>query len=200
MLHVNWLFKNIFGEPVKCYVLLDRDYYPQVKIDEITNNLIEKKVRVHVWRKKEIENYLINFQALYRIFLIKYGERPRELPNLSFNEFSYKLSAIIDGLKNDVRSQLLSHLIKNSQNPSIDLSILIKNFSIQFESSWNDLEVRKDIISEKEFFSNLNRWLSEEYHMSLSIHFIINKILCEEIDGEMISTINEFMDIVNTYH
>ena len=62
LLHVNWLFKNIFGEPVKCYVLLDRDYYPQVRIDEITNNLIEKKVRVHVWRKKEIENYLINFK------------------------------------------------------------------------------------------------------------------------------------------
>ena len=93
---------------------------------------------------------------------------------------------------------MLAPLIKNNQNTSIDVSTLIKDFSIQFENQWNDIDVRKNVISGKEFFSNLNRWLSEEYHMSLSIPFVINQILSEEMDNEIMSTIDEFMDLVCT--
>jgi hypothetical protein len=196
LLHINWIFKNIFGEPVRCYVLLDRDYYPQSKIDKITKKLIEKKVIVHVWRKKEIENYLINFQALYRIFLNRYNEKFDELPNLSFDNFLIILLAHIDELKGDANTQLLSHLIKNQQNTSTDLSNIIRDFSNQFEKSWKDIEFRKNIISGKDFFRLFNRWLSEEYHMSLSIHLIINQISNDEIDSEIISTIDEFMSLV----
>jgi hypothetical protein len=198
LLHVNWIFKNVLGEKVKCYVLLDRDYYPQAKIDEITSALIEKKVKVHVWRKKEIENYLINFHVLYRIFLIRYKERNDGMPCISFREFSDKLLFIIDELKNDASTQLLASLIKNKQDSSkIDVSTIIKDFSIEFENQWKEIDFRKNVISGKEFFSSLNRWLSDKYHMSLSIPFVINQILSEEMDKEILNTIDDFMSIVN---
>jgi predicted ATP-dependent endonuclease of OLD family len=197
LLHVNWIFKNVLGEKVKCYVLLDRDYYPQAKIDEITSALIEKKVKVHVWHKKEIENYLINFGALYRIFLIKYEFRNGSIPCISFSEFSTKLLIIIDELKNDTSTQLLAYLIKNKQDSSIDVSTIIKEFTIDFEKQWKEIDFRKNVISGKEFFSILNRWLSNEYRMSLSISFVINQISSEEIDKEILNTIDDFMSIVD---
>jgi predicted ATP-dependent endonuclease of OLD family len=40
LLQVNWIFRNVLGENVKCYVLLDRDYYPQATIDDVTNKLV----------------------------------------------------------------------------------------------------------------------------------------------------------------
>jgi hypothetical protein len=59
LLHVNWVMENLTGEQVRPYVLLDRDYRCQKEVDHIVDSLREKGVRCHVWRRKELENYLI---------------------------------------------------------------------------------------------------------------------------------------------
>ena len=75
LLHVGWIFKNAFGEPVNCYVILDRDYYTSDEIDNVIGQLKDKGVKIHIWSKKEIENYLIDFDALYRLFSLKISKK-----------------------------------------------------------------------------------------------------------------------------
>jgi hypothetical protein len=57
LIHIDWLFENAFGEKVRCYVLLDRDYYSDDYIKYVINNLTLKGVKIHVWSKKELENF-----------------------------------------------------------------------------------------------------------------------------------------------
>jgi hypothetical protein len=153
-------------------------------------------VKVHVWRKKEIENYLINFKTLYRIFLIRYEEKYNITSLISFESFSDMLLKIINDLKDDAKIQLVSYLIKNKQDKTVDESTIMKDFFIKFEDLWNDIDFRMNVISGKDFFSRLNRWLSDEYFISLSIHYVINHMLYEEIDLEIKTTINDFINLV----
>ncbi len=50
--------KNVFGESVHCYCILDRDYHPDEEIEERHRQAGERGVSLHVWNKKELENYL----------------------------------------------------------------------------------------------------------------------------------------------
>ena len=61
LLHIDWLFSNAFGEKIKCYVVLDRDYYTDLEVKQIVTDLEKKRVKAHIWERKEIENYAIDF-------------------------------------------------------------------------------------------------------------------------------------------
>jgi hypothetical protein len=51
--------RNAFGKSVHCYCILDRDYHPDVEIEERLQEAATKGVQLHIWRRKEIENYLL---------------------------------------------------------------------------------------------------------------------------------------------
>jgi len=51
------------GEDVKCYVILDSDYHTTQEKTDILHSFAQKGIKAHIWAKKEIENYLINYDA-----------------------------------------------------------------------------------------------------------------------------------------
>jgi energy-coupling factor transporter ATP-binding protein EcfA2 len=66
LLHVSWVMRNVAGEAIRPYVVLDRDYRCDDEVDSIVDSLGEKGVRCHVWRRKELENYLLVPGAIAR--------------------------------------------------------------------------------------------------------------------------------------
>ena len=196
LLHIDWLFTNVFGEKVKCYVFLDRDYYAQNTINEVKSKLAERGVKVHIWEKKEIENYLINFDALYRLFNIKYCERYGDIKSpINKNQFDDKLQSIMEELKVEVQSQMMARIVKNKPNKEIDDATVICEFIKEFSASWNDINYRKKVIPGKDFFSSMNRWLNNEFQISLSISYILNSLFKEELDEEIPHTLTDFIKL-----
>lgn len=64
LLDVNWVMRNLTGEPIRPYVLLDRDYRCQEEVESIVDSLRQSGVHCHVWRCKELENYLLVPEAI----------------------------------------------------------------------------------------------------------------------------------------
>jgi hypothetical protein len=154
LLHIDWIFTNVFGENVKCYVFLDRDYYSQNTINYTKSSLTEKGVKVHIWEKKEIENYLIDFNVLYRLFIIKYHERHGYIePPINKIEFDNKLQDIMGGLKEEVQSQLMSRHLRDKTKKIDDATVMLE-FLRDFNLSWCDINYRKKVIPGKDFFSS----------------------------------------------
>jgi hypothetical protein len=57
--HFRDAYSLIFGKPIECSVLLDRDYYPQSYLDVIKATVGAKNVRVTFTPGKEIENLFL---------------------------------------------------------------------------------------------------------------------------------------------
>ncbi len=146
LLHINWIFENAFGEKVKCYVMLDRDYYSDSYIDNVTNNLSGKGVKVHVWSKKELENYLINFNLLFRIFSNKYHDlyRGKEIP-ITFEDFESEMVMLFESFKKYVQGQIISKNIEYRLDRGEDPSVITTRTLEEFDDNWNDIEYRNAV-------------------------------------------------------
>lgn len=205
LLHTDWLFKNAFGEKVKCFVILDRDYYSDQYINYFIQNLNGKGVNIHIWSKKELENFLINFKLLFRIFSSEYQKRypDREIP-LSSKEFESELISLFDPFKIYVQGQMISKNIEVRMdkrikiNKSLDASVITTQTLEEFERKWPDIEYRKKVIPGKDYFSNMNQWLTEKYKLSISLSNINKSLLKDEIDIEIVDAINDFMRLVKS--
>jgi hypothetical protein len=60
------LSRELLGDSVRIFVLLDRDYRADVTIEELQNSLKGSAVHVHVWRRKELESYILAAEAISR--------------------------------------------------------------------------------------------------------------------------------------
>ena len=201
LLHIDWLFINVFREKVKCYVVLDRDYYTRHEVDEIISSLQLKGVKAHVWERKEIENYAIDFDALYRVFSDKYRKRYGDIDiPLSNDQFVQELLSIFEECKHDVLSQTIAREIEDRVDRSVDPSTITSKVLVNFEKSWKaEIEFRKKVISGKDFFAKLNTWLTIEYHIEIPVGHMINSLRQEEITPEIGEIITDFVRLVNSH-
>jgi hypothetical protein len=174
--------------------MLDRDYYPETILNRVVIDLTSKNVKVHIWQKKELENYLIVPKALYRMFYNKYSKRyiNSKMP-LSESEFQEKLFSLFDVLKEEVKAQIVLRAVENRVNKEIDQYSAFAEASKEFDIDWSDIEFRKNVIPGKRFFSIMNDWLNRDYGISISIGYAINSLRADEIDLEISASINEFM-------
>jgi len=197
--HISWIFRNTIDEKIKCYVVLDRDFHTDQEIDEIVNNLEQQDVKIHVWGRKEIENYAIDYDALYRMFTNKFCERHRdvEIP-LSSMEFEEKILSIFEDFKHQVLSQTISNRIEHRSDRSIDSSTITSQVLKEFENNWQDIEFRRKVIPGKDFFAKLNAWLNDEYHITITVNHAINSLRSEEIEPEVHNVINDFIQLVRS--
>ncbi len=199
LIHIEWVFKNAFGERVKCYVILDRDYYTDKEIDDIVGNLEKKGVKIHVWGRKEIENYIINYDALYRMFTTKFSIRhdKAEIP-LSKTEFNKKIESIFEELKNEAQSQIIARRIRTRPDRSVSESTIISQVLTEFQDNWENKNYRRKVISGKEFFARLNNWLNSEYHITIPASYAFKSLGSEEIETGIRNVINDFIQLVNS--
>jgi predicted ATP-dependent endonuclease of OLD family len=196
---IPWIFLNTIDEKVKCYVVLDRDFHTDQEIDEIVNNLEQKDVKVHVWARKEIENYAINYDALYRMFTDEFCKRHGdvEIP-LSSIEFKEKILSFFEDFKGYVLSQTITNRVETRPDHSVDPSTITSQVLEEFENDWQGIEFRRKVVPGKDFFAKLNVWLTEEYHLTMSVSHVINSIRSEEIEPEVREVINDFILLVHS--
>lgn len=58
-------------------VVLDRDYRSDVELAEVKADLVKAGFKVHIHRRKEIENYLLDPGALQAALVTRLRERAR---------------------------------------------------------------------------------------------------------------------------
>jgi hypothetical protein len=178
---------------VKVFVILDRDYYTPGEISRTAEELTKKGVHVHVWSRKEIENYLIDFGVLHRILSAKFAEKG-VTANLDRAAFDAKLISLLEELREDSMSQILSRTLGDHENKGLDHSTVIKETIADFGKNWENLEFRIGIVSGKEFFAKLNTWLGQAFGLSISVGQVVRAIQTAEICSEVAGVVREFLN------
>jgi hypothetical protein len=191
---LNWIWKNTIGEEIRSFVLLDRDYETDTKIRSVTRTLRGAGVGVHVWAKKELENYLLVPYAILAAIVSGNTKRGRAEPSLKGHDIMTKLMEFADAYRDFVSGQLLGRILAERRTPREDPATTSTRFLQEFARRWRFPTFRLARVPGKEIISDLSRWSQSAFGVSLSREKILRHMRREDIQPELAQTIKRIVD------
>jgi len=174
-------FQETSGE-IKTYCILDRDYHRPEEIEELYQKAEENHLILHVWKKKEIENYLFSVDSLFRMTNMPQEER---------TAFDQELFSILDQLKEQTIDGIMDQL--QSYEKGKAASTYRKEAEKIIQKPWETLIGRLSVANGKELISLINSWMKRQYRISCSRNKLIQSLQPEDVDQEIKDTIQELI-------
>lgn len=181
------LLKNNFDQNITKYCIFDRDYHTEEDIKKRYEEAECHNVNLHIWQKKELENYLLEPQAILR--LIKYSN-PES--TISINNIEDKLNYFAEEMKDDIFACISSEIQKSSKK--LDLKTVIQKAKQFIDFCWQKKERRIDLVSGKEMLKKIREWLKSEYNISPSNERIAREIKLNELEPEVKTVLKAIKD------
>jgi hypothetical protein len=176
--------KNALGEDILTYCLLDSDYHTPEAISTRLDEAKKVGVRLHIWRKKEIENYLIAPRAIARLIaskLTRGTEGPTE------NRVRSRLGKIAETQKDLVFDAIAQEVLGENKSKGAKFANEIARERI--EVAWKSSEGKLSVVSGKLLLSKLSEWSQDRFGVSLGARAIARELRIHEIDAEMSNVI-----------
>lgn len=179
------LFYEETNDSIKCMAILDRDYFPEEMLSRKAEAAKNNKLNLHIWKRKEIENYLLEPQVLYR--LINGKE--------TYDEFLNKLEALVDKFKDDVFDQYAAQLIR--YNKKLDTSTANKKAREFIRQNWISLKSKLSLVSGKEMLKEINQWMNKEYKIKCTMNILLREFTKEDVCDEMKEILEQLIEEEN---
>jgi hypothetical protein len=169
---------------VHCYCLFDSDYHTPEDIETRKQDAINRHVNLHIWARKEIENYVIE-----PVVLCRYIEAKKRKGIISLDMVYNKLKEIEDELKDTVLDGLGSEIEKN--NNKLDFATVRQKVSTRMEELWKK---PLNIVPGKELLKRLSAWTSKEYGIRIQALSVIPYFKPAEVPDEIKKVIAMIMN------
>ena len=157
-IHYKQAYSMFFGKQVKCSLLLDRDYYPQVYLDTIKDELTLHKINVVFTPSKEIENLFLE-EDLLKALIPKGDSKELEdfLDEIYKNEYDNCFPRYVE-----------FHLRFSAERKGkASYATTHRNLKPSFDANWNDKKKRHNLIPGKSTLAKLRVFFKEHYNMTL---------------------------------
>ncbi len=178
------LLKNAYDENIRVYCVLDRDYHTQGDIDERRRKATELGIFLHVWARKEIENYLLVPSAISRAICEVLSPDSR---GPTADDVSRTLLEITEALKDSAQDAIGQEYLDRKQAKNLGEANKIARKMIS--GVWDTLEGRLTVVSGKSILTRLFDWSQRIHGVSLTPGGIAAAMLCEEIPSEMVEVV-----------
>lgn len=177
--HANLLFETILEEDISSSIILDRDYRCDDEVNKIVERLSGSVKFCHFWERKEIENYIIDTDAIKRVAENKLKRRKRT--DLLTN---YKDK--IDNLFNAICKNYIEDIVSKSQQSLIEYKKGKKNIhqinkgcSAEIRTKMKISEEALKLIPGKAVLADLNTAMQNELGISFTYNELIKNIAIE---------------------
>ncbi len=180
------LFKlNLTGSPLKFFVIADWDYHPfreklLQKLSEIDPN-----IEYHIWKRAEIENYMLVPSAIERIVKDKNG-----IETLSNGPLIDSYHVAIEESKEIVEEKVAKAIEDYSNVEKKGWDIVRKNRAAK--KMMNEIwEADKPALADAKAYvlPKIKRWLQESKYAQFSDLALAESIYRDEIDPEIVNVI-----------
>jgi len=189
----SWTFSKILETEIKLAALFDRDYRCDDEIEEFQNNLLKITSSCFILRRKELENYLLNIDAIVKSIHERLRDKSVDISSKVLSLYvETSLNAITDELKPNVLGQLSAHRVryfdgKTKKDPSTIVSECIK----LLEAEWTSLENRLSIVPGKQLLTLFNQKLQIDHKINITPALIIKHINIQQIPDDLVNIIRE---------
>jgi putative AbiEii toxin of type IV toxin-antitoxin system len=172
--------RNAKGEKIASYCLLDRDFFPPEEIHERYAEAQQRGVRLHIWTKKEIENFLLVPEAIARLVASNLSE---DGVGPSADRISEKIDELIDAMKVGITNAFAANLLPRDKRGGLPKAN--KRAREIVAAGWHSREGRWSIASGKAVISALSEWSKAEFGVSFGPSQIARSLLPAEVDPEV---------------
>jgi hypothetical protein len=180
----NWLASAFtetmvaLGSAVKTFVILDGDLRSQEAIDFETRELRRAGARVHVWSRRELENYLLVASAIAKVAGIPRGDAEE----LVIKVVSEQRDEAILALQNQ---RLEEHNRKIGGGGKLAPKTVLVNAKAEFDAHWGTLEGQLGLVDAKVTIRMLNSRLQARNAKTINVHSLARSIPPGDIPGEV---------------
>ncbi|MBQ8829950.1 MAG: AAA family ATPase [Burkholderiaceae bacterium] len=173
------LFYEETNGEIKTFCILDHDYHTDSEVAELYRRAAESHLTLHVWDRKEIENYILSPVSIFRL---------TGLPIESYDVFCEELFSELDSLYDQTLGGIMDQLW--SSNRSKMPSTFLDQAKEILDSKWSTLEGRLSVANGKNVVSTINTWLKTKYNKSSSRTKLLGALSSNDIASEVKELIN----------
>lgn len=176
----SFFVKNSFGESIINYCIFDKDYHTEKEISKRIAEGKTKGVQVHIWSKKEVENYFIIPSTIARLINNRIAKRTS---NTNESEVKTKIDIFLCQLEENTFDALSTEINKNDKSiNSGTANKLSREIIKSVKKKYGNI---LSLVSGKELFSLISSWSQNEFGVSFSPLGVVNEMHKNEIDIEM---------------
>jgi hypothetical protein len=169
--------RNRSGETIITYAVFDRDYHSDAEVKKRFEEADQRGIRLHIWRRKEIENYLLVPSAIARLIanLSADGKGPEAA------DVETKIVELAVGLRADTELAIIEALGSVSGGPAKALQ-LARSW---LENAFSSFEGTVALAPGKTVLSQLSSWSGERWGVTFGPLQLAYALEEDEIDDEV---------------
>ena len=171
--------RNSVGQEVITYCVLDSDYHTEEEIRERLEEAAVKGVELHVWKRKEIENYLLVPAAILRA---AQGLEPG-LRDVREDQIVDQIDRVAEGLRTDVIELIAEH--SHQRNRAVGIRTHMQRAREAVAGQWGSFEGRISLVPGKRALGMLSELMRHELGISLSPGAVASAMREGEIADEV---------------
>jgi energy-coupling factor transporter ATP-binding protein EcfA2 len=176
--------KSTGEERIKMYCILDRDYHTTPEISERMKTAASRGILLHIWERKELENYLLVPAAMRRAIVAEM-EDPSEAP--TEGEVREKLDDITRTLRTGTMDAIATEILARDKSSGLGPANRLARERIA--KAWKSLPERIGIVSGKTVLKTLAPWSQKEFKASLSARKVARHLTKDDIPAEMVAVV-----------
>lgn len=175
------LFKETHNQ-IKCFAIADRDYRDEKIVDVICRDAENHHLQLHIWDRKEIENYLIDPVVIYSFVPNK--------EHYTYDDFLKEFDELLESYKDPVFDNYSEQYASDSKCLSEDGKRWgnIKSNELArayVDNNWTSRDKKIALVSGKDFLSEIKRFFQDKYKVTISNDRIIKKFSIENVPEEI---------------
>lgn len=177
------LFYQETSGQIKAICLLDRDYSTPEEMKALREKAQQNHLILHLWEKKEIENYLVTPAVLSAV---------KKLESISPTEFLTEIETAIEKFR-DVVFDALSQSFYNKKK---ELGVPAANDAARqyLNEQWTSLENRMALINGKDLIKTIKEVAIRRFSIRLRNEDFINAMTMSNISPELLSVLRLLID------
>ncbi|HEU5104497.1 MAG TPA: AAA family ATPase [Solirubrobacterales bacterium] len=176
-----WLMSEFF-EDTHVHVILDRDFRVEDGIERVRKQLRKAGISPHVWRRNELENYLLDPSAIAR------------MSGASEPWVEQCLAECANSLEEEVYAQIQAEYTLFFRKQRKDQQWIYKAAKQRADSLWKDPSRRLHVCGGKEILRLLNARLQEAEHKTLRARTLSKGLRKQEIPDEVKSVLERIQE------
>jgi energy-coupling factor transporter ATP-binding protein EcfA2 len=178
------LLRNSGGEDITVYCVLDRDYHSDDAVERRLEEATRNRVILHVWTRKEIENYFICPEAILRAIIRRMPARTAT-PVLS--EITSRLEAICDSLKDETFDAIAAEVL--AEDRTLGAGGANKAARQILADRWASFDGKLGTVSGKRLLAEVSQWTQEQFGSSVSAAVLAREMSISEVPDEVRSVV-----------
>ena len=167
---------------IACYSIFDSDYHTVAEIEKRRKDATSRGIHLHIWRRKELENYLLASAPVFRIIAAR---SPQKHPTVA--QIEKQLDAICESLKMPTERALGSEFQKHTKG--MEFATASEAAAKQVAAAWATRDGRLSIIPGKKALAQLSDWANRGFGVSLTAINIAREMQSDEVDPEVVKVV-----------